>query len=136
MYALTLGNFTRYREKPEGSTYRELAGNFTIKEMVLAHSNAGKTPEGLVRRRHLVSFRNVVTPTSANGLTKPEEIVINVTITHTDGVPVVAGGAGTAFEHVNFTTALIDMAKMLVNSATTTASTGLLTSAAIRNGEI
>lgn len=137
MYALTLGTFNRYREKPEGSSYRLTtpANAWTIRELRFAHSNAGKTPEGLLLRRHLVAVDVTVLPTATNGLTKPEKVTVNLTVTHSDGVPLTNGAAGTAFEAASVNSALGEIAKVVYMSAFTTFS-GLITPDSIKAGEI
>lgn len=136
MFANTLvgGLLTRLREQGNASLYKNVGQPTNVREEVrISHTTAGKTKDGNSLVRHLVSAEHEVIPTAANGLKQSERVTVNLTITHTPGVPT-AGGTGD-FARVTIGAALTSVSKLVLNS-TQGALSGEIPLASLLNGEV
>lgn len=136
MFGSTLiTELTRYREGNNQSSYRNIGLAPNIREEVrIAHTTAGKTADGNSLNRHLVGFEAEILPTAANGLKQSEKLTVNLTITHTPGIPVTTGTGD--FTHASVVHALLQLQKLCMNSAATDATAGALPPASLIAGEV
>lgn len=136
MFASTLiTELTRYREGNNQSSYRNITLAPNVREEVrIAHTTAGKTADGNTLNRHLVGFEVEVTPTVANGLKLSEKVTVNLTITHTPGIP---SGDGTGdFSHAGLKHALLTIQRLCMDSAATVSNNGALPTVSLLAGEV